>query len=281
MLIKLLLPTFQTETMTVQSTDNTVTLLNGDGDFRSEECIELLEEADIVATNPAFSLFREFIDLIIKHNKKFVVIGPQNAITYKEIFPLIQNNKMWLGYPFPNGNAYFYIPKNADISRYTKDVYDPNTGKVHFRNCCWFTNLDIPKRHEELILVEKYSPAKYPHYDNYDAIEVSKTAKIPCDYDGIMGVPLTFMDKYSPEQFEILGCTQRGCHDLVPDTKKYDDHWEVRPDGSKTGYSGAKTNENGNLSMNDEKHNYFTNKDGQIIRSTYARIFIRNKHPQK
>lgn len=182
--------------------------LRGDGDFRSAECVELLKQADIVVTNPPFSLFREYVAQLMEYDKKFLIIGNVNAITYKEIFPLIKDNKMWLGYGFNGGNAYFKIPDDARTD-YAAGVYDEDTGLVKFRNCAWFTNLDIRKRHEDLILYRHYSPEEYPKYDNYDAIEVGKTADIPCDYDGVMGVPVTFLDKYNPEQFEILGMTDR------------------------------------------------------------------------
>lgn len=177
--------------------------LKGDGDFRSEECIELLKQADIVVTNPPFSLFREYVAQLIKYEKKFIIIGPVNAITYKEIFPLIKENKLWLGYGFSAGNAYFKIPDDAR-NNYANGVFNEQTGLVKFRNCTWFTNLDIQKRHENLILYKKYTPEEYPKYDNYDAINVDKVADIPCDYDGVMGVPITFLDKYNPDQFEIV-----------------------------------------------------------------------------
>lgn len=177
--------------------------LKGDGDFRSEECIELLKQADIVVTNPPFSLFREYVAQLIKYEKKFLIIGPVNAITYKEIFPLIKENKLWLGYGFSAGNAYFKIPPE-NRKEYANGVFDELTGLVKFRNCTWFTNLDIQKRHEDLILYKKYNPDEYPKYDNYDAINVDKVAEIPCDYGGVMGVPITFLDKYNPEQFEIV-----------------------------------------------------------------------------
>lgn len=186
---------------------NILTLLKGDGDFRSKECIDLLKEADIVVTNPPFSLFREYVAQLIQYEKKFVIIGSKNAITYKDIFKLIQENKIWLGYGFPNGNAFFRIP--AEFSReWANGVYNPETGLVKFRNVGWFTNLDVEKRHEDLILYKHYTPTEYPRYVNYDAIEVSKTAEIPCDYDGKMGVPITFLDKYNPEQFEIIGSSR-------------------------------------------------------------------------
>lgn len=173
------------------------------GDFRDPECIELLKQADVVVTNPPFSLFREYIGQLMEYEKKFLVIGPYNAITYKEIFPLIQNNRLWLGYGFHAGNAYFKIPNDA-IKEYANGVFNESTGLVKFRNCTWYTNIDHVKRHEELDLVCRYSPEEYPHYDNYDAIDVGKTADIPYDYDGAMGVPITFLDKYNPEQFDII-----------------------------------------------------------------------------
>ena len=177
--------------------------LKGDGDFRSKECVELLKQADIVVTNPPFSLFREYITQLIEYDKSFIVIGNYNAITYKEIFPLIKNNKLWLGNGFSGGNAYFNIIPTRRT--FANGVYDESTQLVKFRNCCWYTNLDIKKRHEELILYKCYSPEEYPKYDNYDAINVNKVKEIPVDYDGVMGVPITFMDKYNPKQFEIIG----------------------------------------------------------------------------
>ena len=172
--------------------------LKGDGDFRSEECIALLKQADIVVTNPPFSLFREYVSQLVEYNKKFVIVGHQNAITYKEIFKLIKENKLWLGYGFKGGAAHF-------ISNYQDYATAGNhkEGMVRVSGVNWFTNLDIIKRHEDLILYKNYNKAEYPKYDNYDAIEVSKTKEIPGDYKGAMGVPITFMDKYNPEQFEI------------------------------------------------------------------------------
>lgn len=186
---------------------NALTLLKEGGDFRSAECIELLKEADIVITNPPFSLFREYIAQLMEYDKKFIIIGSKNAITYKDIFKFIQEGRIWLGNGFPNGNAFFRIP--AEYSREWADgVYNPETGLVKFRNVGWFTNLDFKKRHETITLYKHYTPAEYPRYVNYDAIEVSKTAEIPCDYDGEMGVPITFLDKYNPEQFEIIGSSR-------------------------------------------------------------------------
>lgn len=176
--------------------------LEDDGDFRSTESIALLEQSDIVVTNPPFSLFREYIAQLVEHDKKFLVIGSKNAITYKETFSLIQAGKLWLGYGFRAGNAYFKTPYPDE---YARGVYDPETKLVKFRNVGWFTNMDHAKRHEKLMLYDAYTPEAYPMYDNYDAIEVSRIANIPKDYDGVMGVPITFLDKYNPSQFEVLG----------------------------------------------------------------------------
>jgi len=174
--------------------------LKGDGDFRSPECVEFLKEADIVVTNPPFSLFREYVAQLIKFDKKFLIIGHQNALTYKEIFPLIMTNKIWLGYGFKGGAGHF-------ISNYEDKATagDHREGMIRVSGVTWFTNLEIKKRHEDLILYKTYSPEEFPSYYNYDAIEVSKTSEIPMDYDGTMGVPITFLDKYNPDQFEILG----------------------------------------------------------------------------
>ncbi len=178
----------------------------GDGDFRSPECIELLRKADIVVTNPPFSLFAEFVAQLVKYGKQFVIVGNQNAITYKEIFPLLRDNKMWIGYKF--GDMSFRVPDYYEprATRYWEDKEGKKWRSLG--NICWFTNLDIKKRHEPIVLYEHYDEEKYPRYDNYDAINVDRVDSIPCDYDGTMGVPITFMGKFSPEQFEIIGCTE-------------------------------------------------------------------------
>ena len=172
----------------------------GDGDFRSQECIELLKQADIVVTNPPFSLFREYLAQLIEYDKKFLIVAHQNAFTYKEVFPLFMNNKIWLGYGFPGGAGHF-ISKYEDVAV----AGDHKEGMIRVSGVTWLTNLEIPKRHESVILYKNYTPEEYPTYDNYPAIEVSKTAEIPMDYDGMMGVPITFLDKYNPDQFEIVG----------------------------------------------------------------------------
>ena len=180
-----------------------INYLKGDGDFRSQECIELLKQADIVVTNPPFSLFREYVAQLIKYDKKFVIIGNQNAIHYKEIFPLIKNNQIWLGSSL--SFAKFRVPDYYE-PRATRFWIDDTGQKWRsMGNICWFTNLDIAKRHEELILYQKFNPEEYPIYDNYQAISVNKVADIPMDYSDVMGVPITFLDKYNPNQFEILG----------------------------------------------------------------------------
>ena len=186
----------------LQNDRNVISILQT-GDFRSTECIELLKEADIVVTNPPFSLFREYVAQLMKYDKKFIIVGNQNAITYKEIFPYIKNNKLWLGYGFKGAAAHFLSPYED-----TAAAGDHRKGMIRVSGVMWFTNLEIPKRNEFLDLVCRYSPEEYPKYENYDAIEVSRTADIPCDYDGAMGVPITFLDKYCPEQFEIIGIAE-------------------------------------------------------------------------
>lgn len=180
----------------------TKTILDGDGDFRSKECIEILKECDIVVTNPPFSLFREYIAQLIEYNKKFIIIGNQNAITYKEVFHLIKENKIWLGYN--NGDMEFRVPQYYEARKTRFRVDEDGIKYRSFGNICWFTNLDINKRHEDIILYKKYNESEYLKYDNYDAINVNKTSEIPIDYNGVMGVPITFLHKYNPEQFEII-----------------------------------------------------------------------------
>ena len=277
---------------------NASSLLHGDdkytaGDFRSKECVELLKQADIVVTNPPFSLFREYIKQLIDYDKKFLIIGNMNAITYKEVFPLLKENKVWLGNNCKvNGGAMFFeIPEDIANMEQVREIKTNEIGKkvyiTRVQGVRWFTNLDHGRRHQPLPLMTEAEVIKFvtkkpfEKYDNYDAIEVSLVKNIPSDYDGIMGVPVSILDKYSPEQFEILGATQRGCHDEVPDTKKYDDYWEVRQNGQKTGSSGGKTNENADLVGNDGKKNYFINKEGRIIQSVYQRLFIKHKKKTK
>ena len=221
------------------------------GDFRSEECIELLREADIVVTNPPFSLFREYVAQLMEYEKKFLIIGKQMAITNKEFFPLIKYNKVWLGYGFKGAVAHFVSPYED-----TATAGDHRKGMIRVSGITWFTNLEINKRHESLDLVCRYSPEEYPHFENYDAIEVGKTIDIPCDYPGVMGVPITFLDKYNPEQFDIIwqacGNTRASAPSEILKELKYIAHKEDR---------------GGCAILN-----------GQRV---FSRILIRNKHPQQ
>ena len=245
------------------------TYLKGDGDFKSAEIKKLRDEADIIITNPPFSLFREFLSWIIEADKQFVIIGSMNAITYRDVFAIIKNNKMWLGNGFKSGNAYFSSPISND---YAEGVFDKETGLVKFRNCCWFTNIDHGRRHQILPLMTmqdniKFSKHKelkgkeYDKYENFDAIDVSFTDAIPSDYDGAMGVPISFLDKYSPDQFEIigLGISNSGIECGVKPYKS--EHKKYRKEIQKRGAV------DGDLYMI---------KD-EIVVVPYARILIRHK----
>ena len=250
---------------------NTMTLLDGDGDFRSPECVELLKQADIVVTNPPFSLFRDYVALLMEYKKAFVIIGNQNAVAYKDFFPLLSDNKIWLGYN--SGHFWFKVPNSYEEKK--TDFKIDETGQKWRRmgNICWFTNLDIEKRHENMTLFRNYTPEAYPTYDNFDAIEVSKTADIPCDFYGVMGVPITFMSQHNPQQFEIIGLSQK-CGFGAESIKLYDDYIEVTQDGTPTGSTGKKTNGNPMLVGKPKSGNYYVN--GQdIVHSLYSRIFIR------
>lgn len=242
-------------------------LLNGDGDFRSSESIELLNQSDIVVTNPPFSLFREYVAQLMKYDKKFVIVGNQNAISYKDIFRLIKGNKLWLGNN--NGDMKFKVP-DSYAPRATRFWVDEEGQKWRsLGNACWFTNLDIAKRHEDLILYKSYTPEDFPTYDNYDAIEVSKVVDIPADYEGVMGVPLTFLDKHNPAQFEILGLSGTD----YPTTKKYGKKERV-VDGvrkkSNTGTLGCV--------IRTDTFGAGTHFDvGYPVKGIYRRLFIRRK----
>lgn len=190
--------------------------LKGDGDFRSQECIELLKQADIIVTNPPFSLFREFLAQLIEYDKQFLIIGNMNAVTYKEVFPLVQANKVWFGASIHSGDREFGVPQDYPLNAAGWRVDEKGRKFIRVKGVRWFTNLDIPKRHDPLLLYRTYSPELYPQYDNYPAINVDKTADIPLDYDGVMGVPITFLDKYCPDQFEIVGLDR-----YVPDNPHY------------------------------------------------------------
>ncbi|MCR4336232.1 MAG: adenine-specific methyltransferase EcoRI family protein, partial [Candidatus Omnitrophica bacterium] len=194
--------------------NNEWTPLKDEGDFRSVESIELLEQADIVVTNPPFSLFREYVAQLMEYNKQFIILGNQNAIIYKEIFKFIKENRLWLGYD-NGGTKWFQVPKDYEIETETRMKIENGIKYISMGSVMWFTNLDTTKRHEELTLYKKYTTSEYPKYDNYDAVEVSKVFEIPMDYKGVMGVPITFLDKYNPDQFEIIG-SNRGV-DQDPD----------------------------------------------------------------
>jgi hypothetical protein len=183
---------------------NALTRLKGNGDFRSSECIDLLNQADIVVTNPPFSLFREYVEQLVTYNKGFLILGDQNAITYKEVFSLIRDNKIWLGYD-NGGTKWFRVPSSYEIQTDTRIKVEGGIKYFSMGRILWYTNLDTMKRHESITLYKRYVPMDYIKYDNYDAINVDKVSDIPMDYRGVMGVPITFVDKYNPEQFEIIG----------------------------------------------------------------------------
>ena len=243
--------------MTLEEDEVSVRYLDGDGDFRSEECIEILKQADVVVTNPPFSLFREYVSQLMKYEKKFLIVGHQNAIKYKEIFPFMKANKIWLGYGF-RGNAAHFRSRYKDVAT----ASDHRDGMIRVSGVMWFTNLETAKRYEKLPLYKKYTPEEYPKYENYDAINVNVTADIPYDYYGAMGVPITFMDKYCPEQFEIIGVgianlgLECGVKPYKPEHKRY--RKEVQKRGAV----------DGDLYMIDSK--------GEVI-VPYSRILIRKR----
>jgi hypothetical protein len=238
---------------------NTARSLNGDGiysggDFRSQECVELLKQADIVITNPPFSLFREYVAQLVAHDKQFLIIGSQNAFTYKEVFRLIKENKVWLGVD-NGGTKWFRVPDDYDIQTESRKKVENGIKYFSMGSIMWFTNMDNPKRHEEIPLYKKYTPSEYPQYDNYDAIEVSKVAEIPADYPGAMGVPITFLDKYNPVQFNILGITDRDNNSGLK-TKEYTEEDAPNP---------GDLNRRGVIRIGNE------------YKSTYARLLIKRR----
>ena len=190
--------------MTLDENEVGVRELKGDGDFRSDECIEILKSADIVVTNPPFSLFREYVAQLIKYEKKFLIIGNVNSLICKEIFPLVSDNKLWLGASIHSGDRKFGVPESYPLNAAGCGIDENGQRFIRVKGVRWFTNMDYPQRHEKLPLYKKYTPEEFPKYDNYDVININKTADIPFDYEGVMGVPVTFMDKYNPEQFEVI-----------------------------------------------------------------------------
>ncbi len=251
----------------------TKTKLQQNGDFRSPECIEILKESDIICTNPPFSLFREYIEILLTNKKDFLIVGNQNAVAYKDFFPYISSNTIWLGYNA--GHFWFRVPDWYEEKKTDFKIDEDGVKWRRMGNICWYTNLDIAKRHEDMILFKSYNKEDYPTYDNFEAIEVSKTADIPMDYDGVMGVPITFVSQHNPEQFEILGLSQKYGFGLET-TKTYDDYREIKEDGTPTGSSGKKTNGNPMIKGKPKKGNYYQLGD-EIVHSLYSRIFIRRK----
>ena len=260
--------------------------LEGDGDYRSKEITSLRDEADFIITNPPFSLFRDFLAWIVAAEKQFVIIGNMNAITYKEVFPLIKNDKMWLGNGFHAGNAYFSTPFAKE---YADGVYNSETGLVKFRNVCWFTNIDHGRRHRPLTLMtmdanlrfskhkEIKGKTEYDRYDNYDAIEVPFTDSIPSDYDGVMGVPISFLDKYCPEQFEIVGITKTWFNMA---NKIYPEQIQVSKTGQRTAVS--KLNDGATIrQVSPEINGTYYIVDNNFYIQVYARVLIRHKFKKK
>lgn len=254
---------------------NTSHTLKGDaeygaGDFRSSECVDFLKQADIVVTNPPFSLFREFVAQLVEHNKKFLIVGSKNAISLKEIFKFFKENQVWLGRGFAAGNAFFAVPRELSRS-FADGVYDSETGLVKFRNIGWFTNLDNESRHEILPLFKRYTSSEFPKYDNYDAIEVSKIAAIPADFDGVMGVPITFLDRHNPNQFEIIGITKTW---FGMATRKYPTQIQIDTTGKRSEVS--KLNDGAVLRIDKPPNNQtYYNVGKHNFIQTYPRILIR------
>ncbi|MCI5519592.1 MAG: adenine-specific methyltransferase EcoRI family protein [Treponema sp.] len=246
--------------------------LKGDGDFRSQECIELLKQSDVVITNPPFSLFREYVAQLIKYDKKFIIVGHQNAISYKEIFSLIKENKLWLGYGFKGGAAHFINTHYEDYA----SAGDHKEGMIRVSGVVWFTNIDIKKRHEELVMYKTYNPEEFPKYENYEAINVDKSTDIPMDYDGVIGVPITFLDKYSPDQFEIVGLGIVGSCEFTNERRMEILDKNGIPTGKYT------VNAKGTLYRkhleSDKKPAAFKDcETGELYQSIYARILIKRK----
>jgi len=252
--------------------------LKDDGDFRSKECVELLKQSDIVVTNPPFSLFREYVAQLMEYDKKFIIIGNQNAITYKEIFKLIKDNKIWLGYGFNGGAAHFINKHYEDYAT----AGDHKEGMIRVSGVVWFTNLEINKRHEDLVLYKTYKrhENEYPKYDNYDAINVNVTKDIPMDYRGVMGVPITFLDKYNPEQFELIALGIVGSVDFSCNKKMEILDKNGKPTGKFT-YNAKGTLYRLYNPKTDKSPAFKNSNTGELYSSIYARVLIRNKKVEK
>ena len=257
---------------------NVLTLLKGDGDFRSGESIAMLEEADVVCTNPPFSLFREYIAQLIEYDKKFIIIGNVNAITYKEVFPLIKDNKMWMGYSIHSGDREFRVPDDYPLNAAGFRVDENGIKYIRVKGVRWYTNIDYEERHEELVLYKKYNEKDYPKFDNYDAINVDATADIPCDYYDIMGVPITFLDKYNPEQFEIVGGSMFNDTPCRID-KNYTElgYKFFKADGVTVSGSGALRDRMSPKIFVKGNGDYSISPDGICLSAIYQRIFIKRK----
>lgn len=247
--------------------------LKGDGDFRSRECIELLKQADIVVTNPPFSLFREYVAQLIEYDKKFLIIGNVNANTTKEIFPLIKDNRMWMGASIHSGDRKFWVPDDYELNAAGCGIDETGRKYIRVKGVRWFTNLDYKERHENLILYKSYSSEFYPKYDNFEAIEVGKTEEIPCNYNGVMGVPVTFLDKYNPDQFEIIGITKTW---FGMASKIYGEQIQVDKNGKESRVTKLNDGAVLEISTPPDGKTYYK-VDGKKYIQTYPRILIRKK----
>ena len=245
--------------------------LKGDGDFRSRECIELLKKADIVVTNPPFSLFREYVAQLMEYDRKFLIIGNVNSNTTKEIFPLIKDKKIWMGASIHSGDRKFWVPDDYELNAAGCGIDESGRKFIRVKGVRWFTNLDYKERHEDIILYKRYSPDEYPKFDNYDAINVDKTEEIPCDYEGVMGVPVTFLDKYNPDQFDILGITKTW---FGMASKTYGEQIQIDKNGKESRVT--KLNDGAVLEVQTPPvGKTFYKVDGKIYIQTYPRILIR------
>lgn len=251
-----------------KSGENLLSELDGDGDFRSAECLSLLDEADIIVTNPPFSLFKEYVNILVERSKNFIIIGNMNAITYKEIFPLLKDNKMWIGPSIHSGDRKFYVPDDYPLNAAGCGVDEDGRRYIRVKGVRWYTNLDIKQRHEALILVKRYDPSLYPTYETFDAIDVKSVSDIPCDFPGIMGVPKNFMDVYNPDQFDILGY-EREDENIHVGIEKMPEAFlaTYRKQGGTGHYTKGM------------KMLCFYDTDGKA-KIPFSRILIRNKHPE-